>query len=67
MNKKNGADFAQWFFTKEAVKEANRDGAPHIELVDGLKLIEMFEKVELGVKHKTVYEVELNYFKPSME
>jgi len=54
-------------FTKEAVKEANRDGAPHIELVDGLKLIEMFEKVELGVKPKTVYEVDLNYFKPFME
>lgn len=54
-------------FTNEATKEANRDGAPQIELVDGPKLIEMFEKVELGVKPKTVYEVDLNYFKSFME
>lgn len=49
-------------FTKEAEKEANRDGAPPIELVDGIKLVEMFEKVELGLKPKTIYEVDLNYF-----
>jgi restriction system protein len=49
-------------FTKEAEKEANRDGAPPIELVDGVKLVEMFEKVELGLKPKTIYEVDLNYF-----
>ncbi|EJF10665.1 restriction endonuclease [Pontibacter sp. BAB1700] len=49
-------------FTNEAVKEANRDGAPQIELVDGQKLIKMFEKVELGLKPKIVYEVDLSYF-----
>ncbi len=49
-------------FTQDAIKEANRDGAPKIELVDGAKLIEMFEKVELGVKPKTIYEVDLSYF-----
>lgn len=54
-------------FTTEATKEANRDGAPQIELVDGTKLVEMFEKVELGVRPKTVFEVDLNYFKPFME
>ena len=54
-------------FTNEATKEANRDGAPQIELVDGMKLVEMFEKVELGVKPKTIYEVDLNYFKSFME
>lgn len=54
-------------FTNEATKEANRDGAPKIELVDGTKLVEMFEKVELGVKPKTVYEVNLSYFKSFME
>ncbi|MCD4736232.1 MAG: restriction endonuclease [Bacteroidales bacterium] len=54
-------------FTNEATKEANRDGAPQIELVDGTKLVEMFEKVELGVKRKTIYEVNLNYFKSFME
>lgn len=50
-------------FTNEAIKEANREGAPQIELVDGVKLVEMFEKVELGVNPKKVYEVDLNYFK----
>lgn len=49
-------------FTIEAVKEANRDGAPKIELVDGLKLIKMFEEVKLGLKPKVVYEVDLSYF-----
>jgi restriction system protein len=49
-------------FTNEAIKEANRDGAPPVELVDGEKLVEMFEKVELGVKPKTIYEVDMNYF-----
>ncbi len=52
------------YFTNEAIKEANRDGAPKIELVDGEKLIKMFEKVELGLKAKTVYEVDLTFFEP---
>jgi restriction system protein len=51
-------------FTNEAIKEANRDGAPKVELVDGEKLIKMFEHVELGVKAKTVYEVDFNFFEP---
>ncbi|MFH1957724.1 MAG: restriction endonuclease [bacterium] len=54
-------------FTNEAIKEANREGAPQIELVDGEKLIKMFEKVELGLKPKTVFEVDLKYFKKYME
>ena len=49
-------------YTSEAIKEANRDGAPSIELVDGEKLVRMFERVELGLKPKTVYEVDLNFF-----
>ena len=51
-------------FTTDAVKEANRDGAPHVELVDGEKLVRMFEKVELGLKPKTIYQVDLNFFEP---
>jgi restriction system protein len=50
-------------FTREAEEEANRDGVPPIELIDGEKLVAMFEKVELGVKPKTVYEVDLGFFK----
>lgn len=54
-------------FSNDAIKEANRDGAPQIELVDGQKLVEMFEKVELGVVPRTIYEVNLNYFKSFMD
>ena len=49
-------------FTNSAVKEANREGAPQIELVDGIKLVEMFERVELGVKKRTVFDVDPAYF-----
>lgn len=49
-------------FSNEAIKEASREGAPKIELVDGEKLVKMFEKVELGVVPKTIYIPDLNYF-----
>lgn len=53
-------------FTMEAKKEAFRDGAPPIELVDGEKLVEMFEKLELGVKPRIVYEIDHEFFKEFM-
>jgi len=49
-------------FSEDAKREANRDGAPPIELIDGKKLVELFEKVELGVKPKIIYEVEYSFF-----
>lgn len=49
-------------FTTDAMKEARRDGAPPIELVDGETLVKMFERLELGVKPKTVYEVDESFF-----
>lgn len=55
------------YFSSEAEREANRDGAPPIELVDCDKLIEMFEKTELGLKAITTYEVEHQFFKKYME
>jgi restriction system protein len=33
-----------------------------LELVDGEKLVEMFEKIELGVKPRTIYEPDLTFF-----
>jgi restriction system protein len=53
-------------FSSDAIKEANREGAPQVELVDGEKLVEMFKKVELGVKTRTVYEIDLPFFEPYM-
>lgn len=49
-------------FTAEARKEATRDGVPPIELVDGDKLIAMFERVELGLKPVQTFEVDENFF-----
>ncbi len=49
-------------FTTEATKEARRDGVPPIEMVDGEKLIEMFEKLELGVKLRLTYDVDQIFF-----
>lgn len=49
-------------FTAEARKEAIRDGAPPIELVDGEKLITMLETLELGLKPRTTFEVDDDFF-----
>lgn len=49
-------------FTADARKEAVRDGVPPIELVDGEKLIDMFEQLELGLRPKRAYEIDTNFF-----
>ena len=49
-------------FTAEAKREATRDGAPPIELIDGEKLIDMLEKLELGLNAVTTYEIDHNFF-----
>lgn len=49
-------------FTMDAKKEAVRDGTNPIELVDGEKLVRMFEHLELGLKPRTVYEVDPDFF-----
>ncbi len=49
-------------FSNDARREAVRDGAPPIELVDGDRLIEMFEKVELGLLPRTTYDVDFSFF-----
>jgi restriction system protein len=47
-------------FTGAARKEATRDGVPPIELVDGNKLITMFESAELGLVR--AFEVNESFF-----
>lgn len=41
-------------FTKDAVKEATRDGAPAIDLIDGDLLIEKLKELGLGVSTKRI-------------
>lgn len=49
-------------FTQDARREARRDGARPIELVDGDKLVDLFEKLELGLKPRTVFDVDDAFF-----
>lgn len=49
-------------FTAEAKREATRDGAPPIELIDGEKLIDMLERFELGLRPVTTYEIDVSFF-----
>jgi restriction system protein len=50
-------------FTKEAKSEASRDGVTPIELIDGNRLVELFEKYRLGLKPVTVFEIDHDFFK----
>ncbi|MEY2859852.1 MAG: hypothetical protein RL392_310 [Pseudomonadota bacterium] len=54
-------------FSSEAIKEANRDGAPPIELVDGDKLVSLFERARLGLKERVVFDVDHEFFAPFMD
>lgn len=49
-------------FTAEARREAVRDGVPPIELVDGTKLIDMLERLELGLAPRRTYELDEAFF-----
>jgi restriction system protein len=49
-------------FTSEAKREAIRDGVPPIELIDGEKLVSLFEKFKLGLKPRVVYDVVPDFF-----
>lgn len=49
-------------FTSDAKREAVRDGVPPIELVNGEKLLDMLEQLELGLIPVTTYEVDSDFF-----
>jgi restriction system protein len=49
-------------FTLDAKKEARRDGVPPIELVDGERLVQMFEDLELGLVARTTYDIDEKFF-----
>jgi len=50
-------------FTRDAEKEATRDGAPAIDLIDGGLLVEMLKELGLGVQTRlvTVEKVEIDH------
>jgi restriction system protein len=49
-------------FTADAESEATRDGVIPVELIDGDRLVELFQDAKIGVKPKTVYEVDQAFF-----
>jgi len=49
-------------FSAEARKEATRDGVPPIELVDGEKLVTMFERAGVGLRPVQAYELDAAFF-----
>jgi len=44
-------------FTPEATREASRDGAPPVELIDGEQLCDLLKKLKLGLQVEMVEEV----------
>jgi len=50
-------------FTAEARREAVRDGVAPIELVDSEKLLDMFEKLELGLRPRAAFSIDEEFFK----
>jgi restriction system protein len=49
-------------FTAEARREASRDGVAPIELIDGEKLVDMLQNLELGLRPVTTYEIDEAFF-----
>lgn len=49
-------------FTADAASEAARDGVVPIELIDGQQLVQLFQEKTIGVKPKTVYEIDHAFF-----
>jgi restriction system protein len=47
-------------FTRDAVKEATRDGAPPIDLIDGEQLVRRLKELGLGVQIRMVESVEVD-------
>ena len=47
-------------FTSEAKREATRDGAPALDLIDGDALIEKLKDLNLGVSEKIIRDYEVN-------
>jgi restriction system protein len=47
-------------FTSEAKKEATRDGAPALDLIDGSQLCSILKDLNLGVQTKTIEVVKID-------
>ena len=57
-----GIIFTTARFSEDAKREANRDGAPAIELFDGEKIVELLERHQIGVTPVTAFEIDEPFF-----
>lgn len=46
-------------FTKDAIKEATRDGAPPIDLIDGEVLCDKLKELKLGIAIQMTESIEI--------
>jgi restriction system protein len=46
-------------FTREAIKEATRDGAPPIDLIDGELLCDKLKELKLGIETQLIETVNI--------
>lgn len=49
-------------FTRDAIKEAKGDGAIAVELVDGERLVSLFEEKQLGLLREEIFKVDHAFF-----
>lgn len=47
-------------FTRDAVKEAARDGATQIDLIDGERLCDLLKELKLGVSTENIEKIKIN-------
>lgn len=49
-------------FTRQAREESSRHGALPVELVDGEKMMEMFETLKFGLEERRVFVLKRSFF-----
>jgi len=47
-------------FTRDARKEAQRDGAPPIDLIDGFQFAEKLKELGIGIDVSNIEKIEVN-------
>lgn len=57
-----GIIFTTGRFSEDAKREANREGAPPIELCDGEKLVDLLERYQIGITPISTFEINEEFF-----
>jgi restriction system protein len=57
-----GIIFTTGGFSEDAKREANRDGAPPIELFDGEKLVGLLERYQIGIVPVSTFDIDEAFF-----